>query len=157
MPQGTYLAVRQDEKVLEAAKAFLRQTDGWLLVANLVLGLACGAIVSAMTLRRVGKINLTLREILEIIAKTPAPMPEEQHQTLLGAIEPSLRTHGGKKIDHLSARQSRIKFHPSFAAGCPNFFHSFSTNVPRDGCHDRYGARWFGSGTRKNLPVFCPV
>lgn len=64
LPDGVQLTVGQDLKDLEEAKAFLRQAYGWLLVAILILGLACGAIVSAITLRRVEQINLTVGDIM---------------------------------------------------------------------------------------------
>lgn len=64
LPDGTQLTVGQDLKELEAAKEFLRQAFGWLLAAILILGLACGAIVSAITLRRVEEINLTVGDII---------------------------------------------------------------------------------------------
>lgn len=64
LPDGVQLTVGQDLNDLEEAKEFLRQAFGWLLAAILILGLACGAIVSAITLRRVEKINLTVGDIM---------------------------------------------------------------------------------------------
>jgi signal transduction histidine kinase len=64
LPDGAQLVVGQDLQDLQEAKEFLRQAFGWLLVAILILGFACGAIVSAITLRRVEKINLTVGDIM---------------------------------------------------------------------------------------------
>lgn len=64
LPDGAHLAVGQDLKDLQEVKEFLRQAFGWLLAAILTLGFACGAIVSAITLRRVEKINLCVGGIM---------------------------------------------------------------------------------------------
>jgi signal transduction histidine kinase len=64
LPDGAQLVVGKDLQDLQEAKEFLRQAFGWLLVAILILGFVCGAIVSAITLRRVEKINLTVGDIM---------------------------------------------------------------------------------------------
>jgi signal transduction histidine kinase len=64
LPDGAQLAVGQDLQDLQEVKEFLGQAFGWLLAAILILGLVCGAIVSAITLRRVEKINLTVGDIM---------------------------------------------------------------------------------------------
>jgi signal transduction histidine kinase len=64
LPDGSQLTVGQDLQDLKETKDFLQQALGGLLVAILLLGLACGSIVSAITLRRVEKINLTVGDIM---------------------------------------------------------------------------------------------
>jgi signal transduction histidine kinase len=64
LPDGAQLVVGQELQDLQEAKEFLRHAFGWLLAAILILGFACGAIVSAITLRRVEKINLTVGDIM---------------------------------------------------------------------------------------------
>lgn len=64
LQDGAQLTVGQDLQDLQKVKQFLSQAFGWLLAAILILGLACGAIVSAITLRRVEKINLTVGDIM---------------------------------------------------------------------------------------------
>jgi signal transduction histidine kinase len=65
LPDGAQLVVGQELQDLQEAKEFLRQAFGWLLAAILILGFVCGAIVSAITLRRVEKINLTVGDIMK--------------------------------------------------------------------------------------------
>jgi signal transduction histidine kinase len=63
-PDGSRMVVASDLKDIHVVNEFFGEVFVWILVSIVILSGGCGVLVSTLTLRRVGEINLLARDIM---------------------------------------------------------------------------------------------